>query len=183
MQQHASKPGWSSSSVPSVGTPPSANPPVPPRQRVKSSIVTFTRPDRTPRDGSEGNVCSQKGAFGSPRDYQPRKSSHSDRNTASSRSFGRSAPQGTTTGFLLPRPEMSPCYQQKGFQTSEDSVRSEVGRSGDLPRKLSGALSREFNEDRSPHAFASSTAVQVNLSGLLLVILFTRCNKPSPSVF
>lgn len=169
MHQHASSHARALSSVPPYGTPP--NPPVPPRQPLKSSIVTFTRPGLQ-RDGSEGNVGSLKGAFGSPRDFPQHRSSVSDqsRSAAPSRSFSRSAPQGSITGFLLPRPEMSPVVQQRGFQTAAAIVDSGIASSAEqpliLPVGAQGGLSRELSEDRLPQASASSLAVQVHISRL-----------------
>lgn len=168
MQQHAkhTRAGSGSSiGTLAVGTPPAQAPqPVPPRQRLKSSIVTFTRPDRSSRDGSnEGNVGSHKATYGSPSDSQQRRSSFIDRSACGPRSWnGRSAPP-STTGFLLPRPEVVPFYQQKGFQTAADSSEKVADGAEGHRERLAGALSRELSHDRLQQTSASSQSLKVRL--------------------
>lgn len=168
----------SGSGVPIVGTPPAQAPhPVPPRQRQKSSIVTFTRPDRSSRDGSEGNVGSYKTAYGSPSDAQQRRSSFSDRPP---RSFGRSAPASTTTGFG-PRSEVVPFIRQKGFQTATGSSQRPLERPEEKRDRQEGALSRELSHDRLQQTSAASQSLKVRLSIARAVAAFAAPRGLPPS--
>ena len=111
--------------------------------RRLSSVVPFTRPDRSSRDEGNG-PASKTPQFGSPSLSQGRRSSLSDRGTTPP--LGLSAPPATTrtSGFSLP--EALPVHQQRGFEAAERSATAPLRRS----ELLQGALSRELSREAFP---------------------------------
>jgi hypothetical protein len=122
--------------------------------RRLSSVVPFTRPDRSSRD--EGNGPAGKQQFGSPSLSQGRRSSLSERGTTPP--LGLSGPPATTrtSGFSLPEP--LPVHQQRGFETAECSATAPLRRA-EVPA-LQGALSRQLSREAFPANNSSALKVR-----------------------
>ena len=125
--------------------------------RRLSSVVPFTRPDRSSRDEGSGPAGkTPQPQFGSPSLSQGRRGSLSERGTTPP--LGLSAPPATTrtSGFSLP--ELLPVHQQRGFETAECSATAPLRRS-EVP-SLQGALSRQLSREALPANNSSALKVR-----------------------